>query len=245
MKLSKRNIITIVQWEFVAATLIIMIYRNVHWIFYVGLIVGVIIIVKRSNKDENEEVSIETLCDPKKYLKEIERSRVKKNVTVYSIQRTYGLIHDNKLEEAKEVFANYDFYEEEVPNKFYNIHIMNSTRLLFEEKNLEGLIALQIEVKDSKNSNDSIVEYLKAYRSILEDTKLEAIEKLVISIPKQPHRLEIYELEYQLVKLYLEVENYADCAAVANFISKKNFKVHYTALCRELGIEAKKHIVNE
>lgn len=245
MKLSKHSIMTLAKWILVAVVLVLMMYNNVGWMYYVILTLVIIIVTRGLNQDKNDELIIEVVCDPMKYLKDIKKYRVKKDDSIYSLQRVFGLIHVNELEEAKEEFEHCDFDLTTVPERFYDIYVMCTTRLLFEENDIEELIILQSKVEETDDSKEGLIEYIKVYRSLLEDSKLDTIEQIMIAIPQQPHRLEIYELEYQLAKLYLEVEKYVDSAYVGDFIGMKKYKVIYIDWCKQIAIEAKTHITEE
>jgi hypothetical protein len=245
MKFDAKRLFIIGQWIAIIIAVLIIRKFELDWAYYVLGAIALFTIAYRVLNNSNPELIIEVSCNPTKYLLVIEKKKKKNGDSLYNMQKAYAYIHLNLLDEAVSCFNNVDFQEISNKKRYYHIYIMIRTRFLYKDNNLEGLIGLIKEVTESEFKTEPLIDYLKVYRLLQEERKEDTIDQLKSAIPNQAYRVQIFELEHLLSRLYFETEQYIDSAYVASFISEKKFDIIYIEWCKAIAIAANEHIKAE
>ncbi len=245
MKLSKASFFMIVQWSVVIIAFLIIRQLDADWPLYVLVVIALAVMLYRLLNLNNDELIMDVQCNPNKYLHSIEKRKEKNGETLYHLQKAYAYLHLDELEKMKSEFSKIDYTLIKNQNRYYYIYIMIRARVYSLDKDLDALIELVKELSVKKDLPEGLLEYVKVYRLLVENRKDDALTQLKNAIPTQKNRLQIFEFEYLLAKLYYEQEAYVDSAFVADFVSEKKFESIYIERCRELAFEAKKQIDNQ
>lgn len=240
MKNNKSMFKFALQWVALILVIAVINQFNLTWAYYVLGVFAFALIVSRVVSKQSSEVFIEISCDAPKYLENVEKKYKGKNENLYNLQTSYGLLHQGKEDEAFILFQKVDPELIDNKNRFFPIYIKMKTRELYSTKNYQGLKEyLESNVNESYMDENS-KDYLKVFTLLADDRFEDAIDTMIVVIPKMKYRIHIIELEYYLADTYRKVGRKEDANAVAEYVAGKEFKIIYTEWCQsiveELGI---------
>ena len=222
---------------------VIILYYVLDYLFENTVIIIILVLtaavfVSYNSLFKNDfDYKLKTSCDVNSYLDKINRRLSNKDEFVYQTYLAFAYVYQGNYEEAKKsielVDRNLLSGKQDLTDKYYGAAL----KVLFEEQDLDKYSIMLEEYRLLHQSEESELDFsfFEVPKYILEKDFLKAKELLLELIPSQPKRLYIYELEYYLALVFIELRNTEDAKAVLDFVISKRFNIIYIEKCKTLS----------
>ncbi|MEC9485688.1 MAG: hypothetical protein UMR38_07415 [Candidatus Izemoplasma sp.] len=177
---------------------------------------------------------LEKIVNPSVYMEYIE-SKVKRRVPLYyPLYKAYGLIYQNKLDEAVSVYQENTLTIDDLNEDLFRVYTLVEAHIYYYQNNKQALINLEKRIEGHKHRTFAVGQTIVLFRHLIDEEYYKAKELLLLLIPEYKTRLHIVEMEYYLALAYGQLDNKEDALAVIDFMLDKNYPVFYTNLFKEL-----------
>jgi hypothetical protein len=152
----------------------------------------------------------------------------------YPLYKAYALVYKGAFDEAQSTYDRFDQSIKVKEKNLYRIKTVIEMQLYYHRSNTEKLEALLSSVKASKLGSFELINSIKVYQLLLQENYEEAVDILMVIIPRLRSRVQIAEMEYYLAFCFYQLNRFDDANAITDFMLEKDYEVIYTELFRKL-----------
>ncbi len=180
---------------------------------------------------------LEKIVNPDVYMEYIENKVKKRALLYYPLYKAYGLIYQNKMEEAIAVYSESTLETRDFDEDLFRVNTLVEAHIYYYQKDKQALVDLEKRIEGHKHRTFALGQTIVLFRHLIAEEYYKAKELLLLLIPEYKTRLHIVEMEYYLALCYVQLNNETDALAVINFMLEKRYPLFYTQKFKELKEE--------
>ncbi|MCF7925635.1 MAG: hypothetical protein K9L26_03785 [Candidatus Izimaplasma sp.] len=177
---------------------------------------------------------LEKIVNPEVYMEYIENKVKKRAKKYYPLYKAYGLIYQNKIDEAREIYQLNQLKRESLDESLFRVDTFIQMHLFYDQNDEQSLTTLADTIEDNKHRTFSLGQSIEMFKHLIKENYYEAKELLMLIIPETKTRLHIVEMEYYLAVCYIKLNNELDALAVIDFMLEKDYPLFYTEEFKKL-----------